>query len=156
MNYNSMTERELLHYLDLYSEDPVVRRLIEVLQKGIRGRIVDDLEAAGMDTLTWTFRTDWTNMYPGEYITALQNDLRSAENELENAQEDLRRAEDERDELKTRNIMKFIEEVQNEKRSNQAKVQEAMKQAENQKKENDQLREQIDMWGRLNHVRQGA
>jgi len=103
-----------------------------------------------MDSQSWTFGDTWNKYSPGQYIEELRNDVRRAENELELAQEELQQAIDERDELKTRNIMKFVEEVQNEKRSNHAKVQEAMKQAEHQKKENDRLREQIDMWARMN------
>jgi DNA repair exonuclease SbcCD ATPase subunit len=155
MNYNSLSDTEFMHYLDIYSDDPVVRRLINVLAK-TRGALIDDLEHAGMDSQSWTFCDTWNKYSPGQYIEELRNDVRRAENELELAQEELQQAIDEREELKTRSIMKFVEEVQNEKRSNQAKVQEAMKQAETQKKENDRLREQIDMWGRLNHVKQGA
>ena len=51
MNYNAMTDRELLHYLDLYSEDPVMRRLMHLLGN-TRGSIVEELEEAGMDPQT--------------------------------------------------------------------------------------------------------
>lgn len=40
MNYNSMTDTELLHYLDFYSEDPLIRRLVDVLTR-TRGALID-------------------------------------------------------------------------------------------------------------------
>jgi hypothetical protein len=155
MNYNSMTDLELLHYLDLYSDDPLIRRLVDLLSN-TRGSIISDLESAGMDPNTWTFKTDWQSMYPGEYIEALRNDLQEAESSLSSIRDELEEAETELDELKTRTIMDFVNEVWQEKRTASFKVQEALKEAEHQKKENDRLREQIDMWGKLNQVKERA
>lgn len=155
MNYNAMTDLELLHYLDLYSEDPVVRRLVDLLSN-TRGAIISDLEAAGMDPQTWTFETDWQRMYPGEYIEQLRRDRDEAESDLEHTKYKLEEAETELGEMKTRSIMDFVNEVWQEKRTASFKVQEALKEAENQKKENDRLREQIDMWGKLNQVKERA
>lgn len=156
MNYNSMTDTELLHYLDLYSDDPLIRRLVDVLQN-TQGALLNNLEDAGMDPNTWTFKTDWLDEHnPGDYIIQLRNELEHAEEELNDLQYRHEELLDKYDALKTKSIMKLIEEVQQEKRAAGQKVQEAMKQAEHQKKENDKLREQIDMWGKLNHVKQGA
>ena len=151
MNYNAMTDLELLHYLDIYSNDPLIRRLIEVLEK-TRGEIISDLEEAGMDPQTWTFGDGWNKMFPGQYITDLKKQLEYTEEELESVKYKLEEAETELDELKTRSIMDFVQEVWQEKRTATFKVQEALKEAEHQRKENDRLREQIDMWGRLNKV----
>ena len=48
--------------------------------------------------------------------------------------------------------MKFIEEVQEEKRTNQSLVKDAMATVQAFKKENEKLKEQIDMWGIMNRV----
>jgi hypothetical protein len=151
MNYNSMSDTELLHYLDLYSEDPLIRRLVDVLAR-TRGALIDDLESAGMDSQSWTFGDGWSKFSPGQYIEELRNDLRHAENELEIAQQEILQIEDERDQLKVRSIIQLIEEVQAEKRANQDLVREAMGTVQAYKKENDKLKEQIDMWGRMNRV----
>ena len=151
MNYNSMTDTELLHYLDLYSEDPLIRRLVDVLTR-TRGALIDDLESAGMDPRSWTFGDGYNKFSPGQYIDELRNDLRHAEDQLEIAQREIVQIEDERDQLKTRSIMKFIEEVQHEKQANQDLIREAMGTVQAYKKENDKLKEQIDMWGRMNRV----
>lgn len=155
MNYDSMADHELLHYLDLTATDPLIRRLINVLAR-TRGALIDDLESAGMDPQSWTFGDGWNKFSPGQYIEELRNDLQHAEDQLEIAQREITQIEDERDQLKTRNIIKFIEELQQEKRSNQELVRESIATVQAYKKENDKLKEQIDMWGKLNHVKQGA
>ena len=152
MNYNSMTDLELLHYLDIYSDDPLIRRIISVISR-TRGALINDLEHAGMDPDTWMFKTDWQSMYPGEYIEQLRRDRDEAESDLEHTKYKLEEAERELDEMKTRSIMDFVQEVWQEKKVATFKVQEALKEAKAQKEENDRLREKIDMWGRMNQVR---
>ena len=151
MNYNAMSDHELMHYLDLYSEDPVVRRLIGVLAR-TRGALINDLEAVGMDSQSWTFGEGWNKFSPGQYIEELRNDVERAEDELRLAQDELSGMLDECERLKTRTIMQFIEEVQSEKRINKANADEAYKEAARVRQENTKLREQIDMWGAMNRV----
>ena len=151
MNYNSMTDFELLHYLDLHSEDPVIRRLVDFLSN-TRGGLITDLEAAGMDPHTWQFETNWQHMYPGDYIQKLRGDLAEVESTLSWLQDDHQELQDKYNELKTRSIMDFVQEVWQEKKTATFKVQEALKEAKAQKEENDRLREKIDMWGRMNRV----
>ncbi len=151
MNYNSMTDHELMHYLDLYSTDPVVRRLIDVLTR-TRGGIISDLESAGMDPQTWTFETEWQSMYPGEYIEALRNDLQEAESSLSSTKYELEDLEEKYNQLRTKSIMEFVQEVNNERLRASLTASEARKETEKVREENAKLREQIDMWGRLNKV----
>ena len=151
MNYNAMSDHELMHYLDLYSTDPVVRRLIGVLAQ-TRGALIDDLEAAGMDSQSWTFGEGWNKFSPGQYIEELRHDVERAEDELRLAQDELSGMQDECERLKTRTIMQFIEEVQSEKRISKANADEAYKEAARVRQENAKLREQIDMWGAMNRV----
>lgn len=144
-----MTDLELLHYLDLYSDDPLIRRLIDVLTR-TRGEIISDLEEAGMDPQTWTFGDGWSKMFPGQYITDLERQISELESDLNYTKSELEEITEERDDLKTRNIMQFIEEVWQEKRTAAHKVSEAMKEADNQRQENARLKEKLDMWGRMN------
>jgi len=149
MNYNSMTDLELLHYLDIYSDDPLVRRLIDVLTR-TRGAIISDLEEAGMDPQTWTFGDGWEQQFPGQYIIDLKKQVTYAEEELEGVKYKLEEAEKELDELKTRSIMDFVQEVWQEKRDNAHLVKEAMGTVKAYRDENERLKEQIDMWARMN------
>ena len=149
MKYESMTDRELIHYLDLYSDDPLLRRLATMLTN-TRGGLIADLEEAGMDPNTWTFQDDYHHMYPGQYITDLRNQVSDLDSDLKHTKYKLEEAETELNEMKTRSIMDFVNEVWQEKRTASFKVSEALKEAEHQKKENERLKEQIDMWARMN------
>jgi len=151
MNYNSMTDLELLHYLDLYSDDPLIRRIVSVISN-TRGALINDLEHAGMDPDTWMFRTDWQSMYPGDYIIHLESQLRHTEEELSGLQYKYDDLEEERDRLRTKSIMEFVQEVNNERLRASLTASEARKETEKVREENAKLREQIDMWGRLNKV----
>lgn len=151
-----MTDLELLHYLDLYSEDPIVRRLVDLLTR-TRGGIISDLENAGMDTNTWTFRyEDYRDMYPGDYINQLREDIQYHQTEADEWESKYRRMKEERDELKTRSIMDFVREVQLEQAQSADLVREAMKTVNAFKEENATLKEKLSMWGQLNHVNQGV
>lgn len=152
MNYNAMSDTEFMHYLDIYNDDPVIRRLIDVLTR-TRGALIDDLEAAGMDSQSWTFGEGWNKFSPGQYIVELRHDVERAEDELKLAQDELMEMQDECERLKTRTIMQFVEEVQQEKRANKSLADEAWKEANRVREENTKLREQIDMWGAMNQVR---
>jgi archaellum component FlaC len=89
-------------------------------------------------------------MYPGDYIIHLEKQLQYSEEELSGLQYKYDDLEEEYDRLKTRSIMDFVEEVKQEQRANQELVKEAMGTVHAFKKENERLKEQIDMWGRLN------
>jgi hypothetical protein len=151
MNYNSMSDFELLHYLDLYSTDPVIRRLVNFLSN-TRGGLITDLEAAGMDPHTWQFETEWQSMYPGDYIQQLRRDRDEAESDLAYTKHELEEANRELYELKTRSIMDFVQEVWQEKKAATAKVQQAQEEINQVKKQNDKLKEQIDMWAAMNRI----
>ena len=152
MNYDIMTDQELLHYLDLYATDPLVLRLARMLGNTHSG-LIADLAEAGMDPDTWQFSTDWGSMYPGEYIEDLRNALSHAESELNEVKSQLEDVVEERDELKTRSIMDFVEEVRQERRAAGHKVSEAMreseryrKETEQYRKENEELKDKINVW----------
>lgn len=145
MNYDAMTDFELLHYLDLYSDDPLVRRLVNFLSN-TRGGLITDLEAAGMDPHTWQFETEWQSMYPGDYIQQLRQDISDLEQDLSVTKSDLEDVTEERNRLETRSIMDLIAEVQKERIVNREERYRAEKHAIAVKEENDLLREQLGMW----------
>lgn len=151
MNYNAMSDHELMHYLDLYSEDSLVRRLIGVLAR-TRGALIDDLVDAGMDAQAWTFGDGWNRQGPGEYIQDLQRQIQGLEDDNDDLRKHKEELEDECARLKSRSILEFLQEVERERKNNQDLVREAMQTVHAYKKENDSLREKIDMWGTLNRV----
>ena len=145
MNYDAMTDFELLHYLDLYSDDPLIRRLVNFLSN-TRGGLITDLEAAGMDPHTWQFETEWQSMYPGDYIRQLRQDISELEQDLSVTKSDLEDVTEERNRLEARSIMDLIAEVQKERTINREERYRAEKHAIAVKEENDLLREQLGMW----------
>ena len=149
MNYKSMTDMELIHYLDLYATDPLVRRLANMLHN-TRGGLISDLEAAGMDPDTWQFETDWQSMYPGDYIQQLRRDIDELESDLDCAKRDLEDAQEERDRLKNRSIGDFLKEVEQERINNRDEVYRVRKEAQAIAEQNVKLKDQIDMWARMN------
>ena len=149
MNYNSMTARELVHYLDLHSDDPVVRRLVSLFSND---SLVADLVDAGMDPETLMFQIDWGHESPGEYIQSLRNSLSDAEDEASQLRYRCEDLEEQLEQLKTRSIMDFIDEVRHVKRNSEELVRDAMKTINAYKDENESLKEKIDMWGRMNKV----
>ena len=151
MKYDSMTDMELIHYLDIYATDPLLRRLATMLGN-TRGGLISDLEAAGMDPHTWQFKTEWQSMYPGDYIEQLRRDLDEAESDLSHTKYKLEEAETELNELKTRSIMDFVQEVWQEKKTASFKVSEAQKEVKRVNELNDKLKEQIDMWAAMNRI----
>ena len=152
MNYNAMSDHELMHYLDLYSTDPLVRRLIGVLAR-TRGALIDDLVDAGMDAQDWTFGDGWSRESPGQYIQELQRQIHGLEDDNDDLRKHKEELEDECARLKSRSVLEFLQEVEREKIENQSLVREAMKTVNAFKAENVKLREQIDMWGAMNRVR---
>ena len=151
MNYNAMSDHELIHYLDLYSKDPMVRRLIGVLAR-TRGSLIDDLVDAGMNAQDWTFGDGWSRESPGQYIQELQRQNRGLEDDNDDLRKHKEELEDECDRLKSRSVLEFLQEVEREKIENQSLVREAMKTIKLYKDENEDLKEKIDMWGQLNRV----
>ena len=151
MNYNAMSDTEFMHYLDIYNDDPIVRRLIGVLER-TRGALVDDLVDAGMDARDWTFGDGWSRESPGQYIQDLQQQIRSLEDDNDDLRKHKEELEDECDRLKSRSIGEFLQEVERERRNNQDLVREAMKTVKAYKDENENLKQKIDMWGALNRV----
>ena len=147
MNYNAMTDRELLHYLDLNKTDPIVSRLANMVD-----RLFADLEEEGMDPKTRTFSTDWGEQSVANYIYTLRSDLYEAESANNDLKSRLEEAEDERDRLKNRSIGDFLREVEQERINNREELYRVRKDALQVAEQNAKLKEQLDMWGKMNKV----
>ena len=147
MNYDSMTARELIHYLDLYSDDPLVRRLVKLFSQD---ELIAELVDVGMDPETQMFEIDWGHESAGEHIRGLRSSLEHAQDEADDLRDRCEKLQEELDQLKTRSIMDFVQEVWQEKKNNADLVKEAMGTVKAYKDENERLKEKIDMWARMN------
>lgn len=113
MKLNALSDDELLDYLDRYSEDPVMKRVVDILVHKQQG-IISDLVAAGMDPQDWTFCTDYYNhYYPGQYISHLKNEISYIEDELTEYQDKYENAREEIKRLKARGIVEIMAELKN-------------------------------------------
>ena len=98
MNLLHYSDSELLNYLDLYSTDPVIRRLLTIADRS--EQCISELHNVGMDTDGYFENT----FSPAEYIQHL-------ENEIECYSRDLAQATNRVYQLETRTLMSFVEDV---------------------------------------------
>jgi hypothetical protein len=75
MNYQAMTDDELVHYLSLYSDDPLVKRLIAIIPS-IVGELEDEvLDLKGDIEQLKEDKNYWRNI--ANYHKGLATDLQS-------------------------------------------------------------------------------
>lgn len=106
MNLDSLSERELVNYLAMYSTDPAVHRLIGMIEytREEYTDLVDNLVEAGMDRDYLVFHGLTS---PGSYIKELEFQVDELERDVERLNEDL-------EELKTKTVLEFLSEVKQE------------------------------------------
>lgn len=148
MNYTMLSDAELLHYLDLESEDPVVRRLLNMLLRDTSG-LYADLVSAGMDPKTFEFEIDYQSYSPGNYIRQLENDVDFYRRESDSWECKFEDMTQERDQLRARNIAKILHEMEKEVVVANNIKQETEQDLKKFKKENEMLREKLGMWNVL-------
>jgi hypothetical protein len=152
MNYDIMTDQELLHYLDLYATDPVIRRLAGRFSNTESG-IIAELERAGMNSDFWTFDTDYgDDMSPGDYIKHLHNTIDELESERRGLQRDLDDVTEAYDRLKTRTVIELIDDVHQHLHAANVDQRRAEDQLQRVSEENAKLKDQLNMWARMNRV----
>jgi predicted RNase H-like nuclease (RuvC/YqgF family) len=149
MNYVNMTPKELVHYLDLYSEDPVVRRLVEFLRQDT---LVEDLVEVGMDPDNNTFRYDgYQDLPPSDYIRQLRNDADFYEREADDKSYEIENLNKEINRLSTKSLVSFIADVQQTLET--AKMEEGRHRriAEHEKKLREEAEQKFEFWEKMNH-----
>ena len=149
MNYLNMTPKELVHYLDLYSEDPVVRRLVEFLSNNT---LVEDLVEAGMDPVDMTFEYDgWERKTPADYIHALKNDVNYFEREADEKDYEIENLKKEVNRLSTKSLVSFIADVQQTLETAKMEQGRAERRAEHEKKLREEAEQKFEFWDKMNH-----
>jgi hypothetical protein len=99
MNLNHLSDKELIQYADKHTEDPLARRLVDILMARNEG-IITELIEAGMDSVHWTFIYEHEEYSPKDYIEHLlkqlaytEDDLWVAQRELDDRLQDLKKLE---------------------------------------------------------------
>ena len=145
MNYNTLNDLELIRYLDIYSDDPLVRRLVKIML-GEHGGIIDELVKAGMDIDTKEFEGDYNYYSVGDYIQHLRDAVTYHENESNDWERKYDDMREERDALKARSVADLLREMED-----QVRVARELKYMAEQEKarvvqQNKELQEKINVW----------
>ena len=148
MNYTMLSDAELLHYLDLESEDPIIRRLLNLMLRDTSG-LYADLVSAGMDPKTFEFERDYECRSPGDYIRHLENEIDYYKRESDDWEYKFDDMTQERDQLRARNIAKVLHEMEKEVMAANNIKQETERDLNKFRKENEMLREKLGMWNVL-------
>lgn len=148
MNYAAMTTKELIHYLDLYSDDPVVRRLVRLLQEE---SLVEELAALGMDPVTREFKHDWEYYGPAEYIEKLRGDIDYYVEECNDLENQVRELEGEVTRMSTVSLVNFIADVKHKLDMNNLETARANNRAEAERAARKEAEQKFEFWDKMNH-----
>ncbi len=141
----NLTYKELVHYLDFNSTDPMVRRLLEYINNQ-EENIIEGLVQAGMDPINCRFDRNGYYHSPGEMIEKLCNDIDYAEREAAEWEEKYYNIKDERDRLRVRSVADLLNEMNEQVKRAQADRNNSDRIAEKYKQENQELQEKINVW----------
>jgi len=137
--------RELVHYLDMHTTDPLVRRLINFILDG-EDLVMTGLIDAGMDPLTFEFTDSYEYYSPGDYIEKLRRDCDSMEQDLHIAQDEYETVVRERDRLSTRSVANLLMDMEELVKRSNAERDQANRVVRKVEQENDELKEKINVW----------
>jgi len=144
MQTTHLTDQELINHVIKFSNDPEKIRLATAMER-IRGAIWDDLVDVGIDETYCTFTSEWgSQMHVGRYIIHLRE-------EIDIRDEELRQLRDEVNELKTRTIMDFIQEVNQELTTAKYLVEQANASRDEEYKARRKAERELEMWDVLTH-----
>ena len=146
MNFNHLSDDELLRYLDKHNTDPLMQRVVDILMHKQHG-IISDLVESGMNPETWTFRPDGYNeYYPGQYVSHLENTVSSIEEDLQCVQYELEDAKDEIKKLKARTVAELISELHQEIKNSNYLIAQAEKARDAAKEQEKVALSKLKMW----------
>jgi len=145
MKLNHLSDTELLHYLDLYSTDPIVQRLVNILST-TRAGLVNDLVDAGMDPETWIIEADGDKYTPGDYIVHLRSMAQHATDDRHTAEDEQDLLQREVDRLSARTIVDFLHEAKELINNANRNAASAVRSAHELDRQNKELREKLEMW----------
>ena len=147
MNTAHLSDHELISHTIKFSSDPEKIRLATVIER-TTGAIIDDLVDAGMDETYCTFRSEWGGEYhPGRYISLLEDEIRHRDDSIRDLIKEV-------EELKSRTIMDFIQEVNQELTTANYLVKEAHADRDREHLARRKAERELEMWNVLTHGKQ--
>jgi hypothetical protein len=107
MKLDHLSDKELIQYVDKHTEDPLARRLVDILMGRNEG-IITELTEAGMDSVHWTFVYEHQEYSPKDYIEHLLKQISYTEDDLWVAQGELKDRIDDLKKLEARTVLEFM------------------------------------------------
>ena len=141
----NLTYKELVHYLDLTTTDPMVRRLIDMIIGG-ENTLLEHLIEEGMDPVNQTFYLDHEELDPGTYIHHLKRNCEYFEEEMIIAQNERDEEQEMRKRLETRSVADLLASMEEIVKRSKAEVDNANRIQRKTEQENDELKEKINVW----------
>jgi DNA-binding helix-hairpin-helix protein with protein kinase domain len=148
MRTEHLTTKELINYLDFTSTDPLVRRLIQLLQED---SLAQSLTEVGMDPVGRTFEHDWQHLSPSNYIVQLRNDAEYYMDERDQMEQEKDELEREVTRLSTLSLVNFIADVHHKMEMNTMERDRAVKRAEQERELRKEAEQKFEFWDKMNH-----
>jgi hypothetical protein len=139
------TYQELVHYLDISTTDPMVRRLIDMIIGG-ENTVLEQLIEEGMDPVNQTFYHDHEELDPGTYIHHLKRDCTYFEEEMIIAQNERDEEQEKRKRLETRSVADLLASMEELVKRAKSETDNANRITRKVAQENDELKEKINVW----------
>jgi len=147
-----LSNKEFINRLDLESTDPVIRRLLAIINDDT---IRVELEEAGMDPVDCTFEHDWEHLYPADYIRKLRDDIDYYKRDIDDKDTEIYNLNKEINRLSTTSLVSFIADVQHTLETAKMEEGRARRIAENEKKLREEAEHKFEFWEKLNYGGKG-
>lgn len=135
-----MSDSEVVRYLYLTNDDPIVIRLLAIINGQSDDSIVPGLVSAGMDPVSQLFENTYT---PSEYIHHLRNEADYAYDEAEWLRDQV-------DDLKSLTLVEHMENLAAKLRSTEQECGRLRRRDEHMQQKLTEMQSKLDMWGAIN------
>ncbi len=142
---SNLTYKEIIDYLDRYSTDPMIRRLLEYIDDK-EENVIEGLVEVGMDPVDYRIEGEHGYSLPGPLIEELRGEVSYLRRESDEWQEKYIDMKDERDRLKARSVADLLAELNDQIKRAETAAKEADRKASYLQKRNAELEDKINVW----------
>jgi hypothetical protein len=146
------TYNELLHLLDQTTNDPLVRKLLDMLYAGENG-VVAGLIDQGMDPLECTFEEGYEYYSPGDYIKHLRSDRDYYKDEYDLVQTELEESQLQCRKLSARSVAELLHDMELQVRESNAAGVRLAREVNALTAKNGELTDKLNTWKIVEHDR---
>lgn len=147
MKLDHLSDKELIDYLDRYSNDPVIQRLCSIFIKKETGVYNQLLDVGMADDMT--FMHDYQTYEVCEYIEHLRNDIDYYQEESDRWESEAESLEQKVKKLEARSVSDLIAELAQDVRNSDARRDAAEREIHRAREEARKYKEQLGIWDTL-------